>query len=426
MPYLVEPAELLRDPEVERFFLTVLESDRTAEEKYARFIEFFESNARISRQLLEEASGGEPGDPEEPDRLLAAAAERAGVWQPSEILQAVEESLSRAVARLHESRHEDGGWGYRIEESSVWATAWAVRFLDAAREEGFAGRASRDLAQDGFEWLLGRRDEWSVESVPPHGGAPVYDATLVMRCAYHTGRDRRPEVAEVLAGSLDALVAAQNDDGGWDAKVWGPEPLGETGCWSDVGATSAVIRTLVLARRPDLRDGISKGAEGLLGSQRPDGGWPILFSEPEAVSVNKTCDGLKGLLAAGGAGIELETEPYRGAIRKAAAWLRERERPVEDQDRGVRGWGWTGSDQGSAVENTCLILETLVEVPAVPLPLLASNALWLIEAQLRKPGSPEDGDWPNKDTARIALSLLHFYRKIRESPLFGTTSHAPP
>jgi hypothetical protein len=424
MTLLVDPATMLRDPEVTRFFLALLESDLTAEAKYARFIEFFESGDRIGRELLLQPVAPAEARDGELDRRLAAAGESAGVWRPAEILRTTEDCLRRALHRLLASQHRDGGWGYQVEATSAWATAWAVRFLAAARADGLADERGEKAAEQGFQWLLDHREGWSIDSVLPRGRGPVYDATLVMRCAYRTGRAGRPEVAELLARSLKVLNGAQNDDGGWDAYVWGSEPEGPTRCWSDVGATSTAIRTLVLSGEAGFEDAVRRGVEALVRHQRADGGWAILFSEPDAPSANKTCDGLRGILAACRAGLDLE--PYRAAVERAVAWLRRDERPVVDRERGVSGWGWSGSELSSALETTCLILETLVHMSEIPLPLLASNARWLVESQLRSPGSPEDGDWPNKDTARIALSLLEFYRQIQKSPWFTPASDETP
>ena len=98
------------------------------------------------------------------------------------------------------------------------------------------------------------------------------------------------------------------------------------------------------------------------------------------------------------------------------------------------GWGWRGENIGehriAELENTWLTLETLVQVesPSVSLPLLAANAQWLMKQQ-RAPAADEepieDGKWePFGHTARIALSLIEFYKKTKASPLFDKAPNA--
>jgi len=72
----------------------------------------------------------------------------------------------------------------------------------------------------------------------------------------------------------------------------------------------------------------------------------------------------------------------------------------------------------NAFEDTCLTLETLVKMPGPSLPLLTSNANWLIKNQYKEKGSDEDGNWKYGHTARITLSLIEYYKIIKESPLF--------
>jgi len=83
-----------------------------------------------------------------------------------------------------------------------------------------------------------------------------------------------------------------------------------------------------------------------------------------------------------------------------------------------------GDQKIADLENTWLTLETLVQIKSerLSLPVLTANAQWLIKQQHTPAAgedSVEDGKWePSGHTARIALSLIEFYKKIKESPLF--------
>jgi hypothetical protein len=62
-----------------------------------------------------------------------------------------------------------------------------------------------------------------------------------------------------------------------------------------------------------------------------------------------------------------------------------------------------------------MTLETLVNAPDAPLPLLLSSISWLINNQYQRDGDDEDGNWKKGHTARIALSLIEYYKKTEHS-----------
>jgi len=45
--------------------------------------------------------------------------------------------------------------------------------------------------------------------------------------------------------------------------------------------------------------------------------------------------------------------------------------------------------------------------------LVSANEKWLLDSQVKRDNDPEDGNWPQGHTARIALSLIEFYKRVR-------------
>jgi hypothetical protein len=115
-------------------------------------------------------------------------------------------------------------------------------------------------------------------------------------------------------------------------------------------------------------------------------------------------------------------------IEKAVDWLLSKEKALYDRTGMISGWGWGDALiedlRVDEMQNTWLTLETLVQAdsPAISLPLLTANAQWLMKQQHQAAADEdpiEDGKWePVGHTARIALSLIEFYTKIKDSPLF--------
>jgi hypothetical protein len=421
------PAEILGDPEVKRFFLGLMQSNLGPEDTYGQFVRFFELRAALSAELTQHSGALRSGNRDQADRVLAAAAHEAGLWQPREILDATLDTLKRALRRLLNSQHRDGGWGYQPEVSSTWATVYATMALHRAEElGGLAEDAATRAARRGIDWLLDHRIYWSVEDIPDTGARKIYELSAVLRSLLEIGADSSPEVRRLVAVCLQRLIEAQNADGGWDASMWGAAAHpGEIRRWSDVGATSLAVQALASTRDPVpdwFLAAIVNGKAALGRSQNPDGSWSVMLhpqSLAEAGGVpTKTCDAIKGLLAGKRLGFDITA--YQQEIDRAVEWLERREKPIYTET-GIAGWGWTGSEL-PVLEETCHTLETLLRVDRVRLPLLASNAIWLMRSQHREESSVEDGKWSNGDTGRIVLSLLEFYRVILHSPLFGAAT----
>jgi hypothetical protein len=206
-----------------------------------------------------------------------------------------------------------------------------------------------------------------------------------------------------------------------------------------------VSRSAKAYRKRHVEQSFRKGLQWFIETQNDDGSWNNKSCTPaskkiEGVpSITKTCDAIKGILTVKDSlptsknvpSTSLEEKilsPEDYAVEKGVNWLLSQEKPLYDQNKNITGWGWgaeTIGDQKIAdIENTWLTLETLVQIdsPNISLPLLTANAQWLMKQQ-HKPATDEDpiedGKWePKGHTARIALSLIEFYKKIEGSPLF--------
>ena len=112
--------------------------------------------------------------------------------------------------------------------------------------------------------------------------------------------------------------------------------------------------------------------------------------------------------------------PHRACFERAIVWLCRQQKPVLERQHGFLSWqgGYTAADY----ENTCFILETLIDMPETFQPtstgsrksLLVSNVEWLVQSQRRQPDDPEDGSWVLGHTARTGLALAVFYQQAKE------------
>ena len=447
MAFNTDPAIILKDPEIRKYFLSVLQSNLSEDDKYQQFITFFERQSLVRTELLN--SYGDQlfgGNFNTIDEMASAAGQRIGIWKPVDILLQTHDSIRRALQRLKNSQHRDGGWGFQIEQSGVWGTAYAVLCLNAARKfSNFDLPISEDL-QKGSTWLKEHSSEWSIENLDIHRSRSVYDISIVIRCCYETGDLDFPGIEHCW----HKLSESQNQDGGWDAGIWADNYSGPARVYSDVGATSTALQALATVKRYaeprlplDLGAIFLNGMQWFIRTQNDDGSWNNKSCTPSSrqiegyPSITKTCDALKGILTAKDSSPDLDPELIAAgdqALDKAVNWLLGQEKPLYDREGNIAGWGWgseTIGDQKIAdMENTWLTLETLVQIKAesISLPLLTANAQWLMKQQHTPTAHEdivEDGKWePKGHTARIALSLIEFYKKIKESPLFEKASSA--
>jgi hypothetical protein len=416
--------ETLRNAEVKKYFIKILKSGSSPDDKYETLVRFFELERDLTLRLLI------ADDPLEDEAAVsrAVASAASGIWQPDLILEQTEDGLKRALGRVSRSQHSDGGWGFEFEKSHLWATAWTVLLLHRAAQLGL--EADRQAEEKGQEWLIENRCRWSLDPEDIRaGGNSVYEASLAMRTLFATGAATLPSVRRSTERSLSRLLKEQKSEGDWAATLFGSSSAAAPEDLRDVGATSFALQALGATGRleTELERAADRALKWLAAQQNPDGSWNASYVPPDTpgplASVGKTCDALRGFLAGQRLGVDLA--PYRQILDQGVQWLVGREEAKLNAEGRIVGWVWKSEPetlQGQLdlnfLENTCLTLETLLDLETVPLPQLAANALWLLHKQLPEEGSPDDGKWPNNDTGRIAYAVLKFYWRIKGSPLF--------
>ncbi len=394
--------EYLRDPQVKAYYIQLLESPLSAEEKYQKFLDF----------CARRGSACPLGLVAEPD----PARDIAG------LLPRIRTSLTRALRRVQRSQHRDGGWGLQIEKSNFWHTAYAVMFLKAARDmpDTSLSLETEPVLRRGLAYLEQHPEYWATDMLPRSEGMSVYDIALMFHCFRRAGRSFfRRESSLRLYHSVERLHQSQNLDGGWDASVWGDSVQTPVRVWSEVGATSMAIQALTETLDARFLRPVERGIRWLIDVQNPDGSWndgssqthlPV-FQIAGQPAVRKTCNAVQAILA--GESLDLPIRPYQYHLDHAVDWLCHQARPVVDWEHRASNWerGFSAVDY----DNIMLILETLLHVPEPPLSLLASCACWLVQGQRRQDEEdPEDGAWVLGHTARISLALVDFYRLALE------------
>ena len=419
--------DALQDPAVKAFILEIMDLSLPSQDKYQMLIDYFQQDSemedrawRLARQQMLQGDAEQirqrlsQAGQEDIQKIVSQAGQEIGIWNPQEILLQAEDSIRRAIRRLRHGQHRDGGWGPRPEESDFWGTAFAVLCLNSAKAlQPFPFDVELDpMLQRGIDWLEAHSHLWSAD-LTPTGMKPVYHLSLAIRCFYQAGRESFSPVAECVK----KLVDSQNQDGGWDAHIWGPAMATPTRVYSEIGATSYAIQAFAQAHHKNEGGTIMRALAWLIKTQNEDGSWNDGSCRPGVerldgyASINKTCEALQGIL--GGQDLGLPLEGFQDKIGQAIAWLQSQEKPILSDDRTLEGWGWRDFD------NTCLTLETLVRMSDVSLPLLSSNARWLIKHQYKQDGDFEDGNWQHGHTARIALSLIEYYKIIKQSSMFS-------
>ncbi len=159
-------------------------------------------------------------------------------------------TYQRAIAWLHNTQHQDGGWGLgATDEQSGWHTAWAV--LTLARQD-----PSQVIVVRGTEWLL------SVETL---------------------------RTTEDAIQMLEPTVAIDLHLRGWP---WLP---GEA---SWIEPTALAILALTAARAP-ATDRIDEATRYVLDRRCQGGGWnvgnPVMFSQPLPARAHPTAWALLAL-----------------------------------------------------------------------------------------------------------------------------------
>ena len=412
--------DTLEDTEVKNYFLNILDRDIPSIEKYNKFIEFFKYKSSIKNRVMNYTMHQIPTDRDQIDKIVSKVSREMGYWSPQKTQEKTADAIKRAIRRLKKSQHCDGGWGPYAEISNFWYTCYAVLcLLSAKKSEDISFDVDTDeMLMKGIDWLLKNSREWSVECIPPISGISLYHVSLAVRC-FSQSRDKYP----VVDNATQHIIQSQNEDGGWDASIWGAEIRTPIKVYSEVGAASMALQALAEIKPKGCQNSVRKAIHWLFETQNEDGSWNNGSCSPDRKPlqlggkpvINKTCDALQGILVGDTFGIK--REPFEEErIARAVRWLQNREKPILDEDRKIKGWGWDYSIHD--FENTCLTLETLVKMPDASLTLLTSNASWLMKNQHKEEGSDEDGNWKYGHTARITLSLIEYYKKIKESSLF--------
>lgn len=426
MEFITSNADILENDEVRRYFLTILESSLSSEEKYQQFIQFFKQSSELQEAILKYGLKLLNSNKEQKDAIIIEAAQDSGIWNLNEIVAQTEDTIVRAISRLKNSQHRDGGWGFKVEQSELWGTVYAVLSLHATRslQELQLPENIQDMLRRGANWLDTNYTHWSAVHIGSDKGMPVYQTAIVLKCFCRLGDHYFPSSQGTAYKSLHKLSSTQNFDGGWDANIWADDAINPTRVWSEVGGTSFALQALAETGDKEFAEIAQKGMMWLIENQDPIGSWKTGSCAPgranlDGIStVTKTCDALLGILAAKRLGAN--HREYEKSIEIGVEWLKNQENLVlDDNDEKIRCWGWDYSPYD--LENYCMTLETLVQMPKASLPILTSNAQWLLNNQYKQDDDIEDGNWKSGHTARIVLSLIEFYKKLKEFSVFPET-----
>ncbi len=423
MNTIYSPVDTLNDQRVKSYFLGILGSNLAVEEKYQRFIDFFAKELVVRDKLLESLRGRleEGGEARELEEELAMASEKVseavGAWRPEYISRRLQDAIRRAVRRLRTSQHRDKGWGATPENSQHWGTAYAVLCLNAARTlQDVEFEVDIDeMLEGGISWLATHPETWSIDYIGSLGQKPVTDVAVAIVCFLRTPREFTDRIAAATSRGVELLARAQNVDGGWDAQLWGENVKTPRGVWSYVPSTSFALQALSGTGNMKFQGNASEALAWLIRTQNEEGSWnddsckPGTSALPGTPTIVRTCEALQGIIAA--TGFKVSVEGMERSIAKAVEWIGTQEKPIFDTERNIKGWGWATSTFD--FENTCSIVESLAHLPHTSLPLLSANVKWFLDTQVKWDNDPEDGNWPAGHTARIALSLIEFYKRVR-------------
>ncbi len=366
---------ILENETVYSYLKGIIGSDLDVDCKYQKLISFFK---RV---------GNEPTLEEEP--------------LPRDLMKkGVERCLRRTVEYLS-SKQEGGSWTSE-GQNDFWETAYNLLFFKRVKNNEFLGTIIDKMwIEKGKKWVQRFADGWK-------DSFPVYDISLFVVVMSQLGFREDRGVLK-FAGLLES---SQNGDGGWNSNISINSDHKPKAEYSNVGATSFAIKALAETLEKRFEKSIHLGVSWIAARQNHDGSWNDGCCNPGEVTlkgepkVTKTCDAIQGILI--GSSFTSDEETHHGkAIEKAVDYIKKQEKPIVKNDE-IEGWGW------ETLEITCLVLETLVNIPHPYLPLLLANAEWLLKMQENRILSPEPGAWVEGLTSRIALSFLEFYKRSEE------------
>lgn len=408
MPASHDTVAILKMPEVKSYLISVFGMAKSPEQSYERLLSFFTRQSELEQKaLLLDLQA--PEHNLDAQTLVSAAGKALGIWDPDRLLSETEASIRNGLRRISVCQHRDGGWGYYWEQTSAWATAYALLALEAGQQLGI--HPDRSQCERGYSWLTLNYEKWSLAHIPPRAWNSTYEPSLVARC-FLTGGKNVPAVDL----SLQEMLTRQNPDGGWNPAFPGNEVVDPQPLVSEVGATSMAIQAFAAAGQPYYLWSIESGLRWILKAQQADGCWiggpsdnPL--DNPGEPSLSKTCDALSGIAAARRAGI---FQDFTNPISKAIGWVTGQEKFLPSSS----GWGYDQvqeAGKSSDLVSTCLVLEAFVQTDAVALSVIAPYARMLMSKQSQHPGDLIDGAWQEGDTFRITLALIQFWTKLKAS-----------
>lgn len=443
---------LTSQPEIKNYIRTILDSNIHSNDKVTKIKYIIDMCESFEAELQKNKEGILAGTNEQSTVIVNEIAKKLDIWKPVQFTDRIKDSINAAVGRLLSSQSPShleihgGGWGSMFQQSKYWDTAWALLSLQFAMTLDFIKIEKSKIENaisNGIHYFIKNNNGWACGDLSFDQGFSNYDMPLVLRTIYELHKNGNKEIKQDLLDkvemTVDLVVSKQNSDGGWDARIW-PEwkyrsQEVKVQVYSDVSPTSQIMQMLCCIGPDKYRNAIDKAINWVKAYQNDNGSWSMGSTSPdkkgiyclqdEALvpgipTISKTCDGLQAIFA----WKDVETKNTKHeinipviteidtAVEKAVKWLQLQEKPIFEPNKIITKW----SDYDYT--NTCITLEALVKHPDDSLPLRTSNALWLIENQIRKVNDIDDGKWQGEQTPRIAHCLIKFYNQILKSPLF--------
>ena len=317
--------------------------------------------------------------------------------------------------------------------SPIWDTALVAHALLEA-----GGPEAEQAAGRGVEWLLTReitevRGDWAWQRphLKPGGWAfqyenahyPDVDDTAVVVLAMDRHRSATgaapPGTDQAIQRAVDWTIGMQSKGGGWGAfdadnthHYLNHIPFADHGALLDpptadvTGRCLAMLAQLGVAGQKPAREAV----EYLLAEQEADGAWYGRWG------VNYVYGTWSALTALNAAGLPHE----HAAMRRAVAWLEERQNPDggwgEDGDTYPERGG-TAPDAGSrrpaasTSSQTAWALLALMAAGEADSPAVARGAAYLLRSQTEA-GEWDEDDYSGTGFPRVFYLRYHGYRRI--------------
>src|SRR4051794_26499493 len=168
------------------------------------------------------------------------------------------QSLKLIAEEIVKKQQPDGSWEFfatlrrpPINESQSTDAAWIIMALQGETGPD-APKSQREALSKAIAWL---------DAARPSG--LHQEKVLKVLVGVRRGSPRK-----TLQPTIDELLALQRADGGWSQTV--PEMK------SDAFATGQTLYVLSLAGYTAERPEIKRGVDFLVGTQKPDGSWPMI------------------------------------------------------------------------------------------------------------------------------------------------------